>query len=114
MSISITQGDYVLYQDTSLGNATGRVWNFPGGTPTGATAANPVVRYLSPSNTGFGAKLTITKGAINSIKNETNIIIVTPENISVALTSNVPAGTTIPMGTSVTYTAVVSTASLSY
>jgi len=114
MSISITQGDYVLYQDTSSGNATGRAWNFPGGTPTGATAANPVVRYLSPSNTGFGAKLTITKGAINSIKNETNIIIVTPENISVALTSNVSAGTTIPMGTSVTYTAVGSTASLSY
>jgi hypothetical protein len=114
MSISITQGDYVLYQDTSVGNPTGRAWNFPGGTPTGATASNPIVRYLSPSGSGFPAKLTITKGSINTFKEETNIIIVTPENISVALTSSVPAGTTIPMGTTVTYTAVGSTASLSY
>jgi hypothetical protein len=114
MSITITQGDYVLYQDTSVGNPTSRAWNFPGGTPTGGTAANPVVRYLSPSNTGFSAKLTITRGVINSIKNETNIIIVTPENISVTLTNNVPTGTTIPMGANVNYTAAGSTASLSY
>jgi hypothetical protein len=114
MSISIAQGDYVLYQDTSLGSPTGRVWNFPGGTPTGATATNPIVRYLSPSTAGFGAKLTITKGPINTFKEDTNIIIVTPENISVTLTSNIPTVTTIPMGTAVTYTAVGSTASLSY
>ena len=114
MSISITQGDYVLYQDTSLGSPTGRTWNFLGGTPTGATASNPIVRYLSPSSTGFNAKLTITKGAVNAIKEETNIIVVTPENTSVTLTSSVPVGTAITMGTSVTYTAVGSTASLSY
>jgi len=114
MSISITQGDYVLYQDTSLGSPTGRTWNFPGGTPTGATASNPIVRYLSPSSTGFNAKLTITKGAVNTYKEETNIIVVIPENISVTLTSNVAVGTTITMGTSVTYTAVGSTGSLSY
>jgi hypothetical protein len=114
MSISIAQGDYVLYQDTSLGSPTSRAWNFPGGTPTGATASNPIVRYLSPSSGGFGAKLTITKESINTFKEETNIIIVTPENISVTLTSNISTVTTIPMGTTVTYTAVGSTASLSY
>ena len=114
MSISITQGDYVLYQDTSLGSPTGITWNFPGGTPTGATASNPIVRYLSPSSSGFNAKLTITKVAVNAIKEETNIIVVTPENTSVTLTSSVPVGTAITMGTSVTYTAVGSTGSLSY
>jgi len=118
MSLSITQGDYILYQDTSLGSPTGRSWNFPGGTPTGATSANPLVKYDSPSSTGFNTKLTITDGfvEINSVNVDANkdIIVVTPENISTTLTSNVPANTVIPMRTNVTYTAVGSTASLSY
>lgn len=118
MALSITQGDYILYQDTSLGSPTGRSWNFPGGTPTGATSANPIVKYDSPSTTGFNTRLTITDGfvEINSVNVDANkdIIIVAPENISTTLTSNVPANTVVPMGTSVTYTAVGSTASLSY
>jgi hypothetical protein len=118
MALSITQGDYILYQDTSLGSPTGRSWNFPGGTPTGATSANPLVKYDSPSSTGFNTKLTITDGfvEINSVNVDANkdIIVVTPENISTTLTSNVPTNTSVPMGTSVTYTAVGSTASLSY
>ena len=112
MSLSINQGDYILYQDASVGNPTSRTWNFPGGTPTGSVASNPIVRYLSPSSLGFNAKLTVTKGAISSSKEETNIISVSPENISVSLSSN--ATSTVNMGTTVTYTAAGSTGNLAY
>ena len=118
MALSIAQGDYILFEDTSIGSPTGRFWNFPGGTPTGSTAANPVVKYDSPSTIGFDPKLTITDGFVEissvNVDRNRNIVIVTPENISATLTSNVPANTVVPMGTSVTYTAVGSTASLSY
>jgi hypothetical protein len=113
MSIAITQGDYVLYQDTSIGNPTGRAWNFPGGTPTGATATNPIVRYLSPNSSGYNVKLTVTKSAISSFKEETKIIVVNPENISVTLRSNATSPS-VNMGTTVIYTAVGSTGNLSY
>lgn len=118
MALSITQGDYILFEDTSVGSPTGRFWNFPGGTPTGATSANPIVKYDSPSSIGFDPKLTITDGFVEissvNVDGNKNIVIVTPENISTTLTSNVPANTVIPMKTNVTYTAVGSTASLSY
>ena len=113
MSISINQGDYVLYQDISIGNPTSRAWNFPGGTPTGATASNPIVRYLSPNTAGYNAKLTVQKAAVTSSKEEINVISVTPENISVSLSTNVTTSP-VPMGTSVTYTAAGSTGNLSY
>lgn len=113
MSISINQGDYVLYQDISVGNPTTRSWNFPGGTPTGSTGLNPIIRYLSPSGSGFNAKLTVTKAVVSSTKEESNIIVVLPENISVALSTNV---TTSPvhMGTTVIYTVAGATGNLSY
>ena len=113
MSISINQGDYVLYQDISIGNPTSRAWNFPGGTPTGATASNPIVRYLSPNKAGYNAKLTVQKAAVTSSKEEVNAISVSPENISVSLSTNVTTSP-VPMGTSVTYTAAGSTGNLSY
>lgn len=113
MSISINQGDYVLYQDISIGNPTSRAWNFPGGTPTGATASNPIVRYLSPNTAGYNAKLTVQKLAVTSSKEEINAISVNPENISVSLSTNVTTSP-VPMGTSVTYTASGSTGNLSY
>ena len=113
MSIAITQGDYVLYQDTSVGNPTSRAWNFPGGTPTGASSLNPIVRYLSPNSSGYNVKLTVTKSSISSFKEEINIISVTPENTSVTLTSNVTAPS-VNMGTTVTYTTAGSTGNLSY
>jgi len=112
MSISISQGDYILYQDISEGSPTGRIWNFPGGTPTGATATNPIVRYVSPSNTGFSAKLTVSIGSISSSNEKSNIIVVVPENISMTMISN--QTTVVPMGTTVSYTAVGSTASAAY
>jgi hypothetical protein len=112
MSISISQGDYILYQDISEGSPTGRIWNFPGGTPTGATATNPIVRYASPSNTGFSAKLTVSIGSISSSNEKSNIIVVAPENISMTMTSNQTA--VVSMGKGVTYTAVGSTASAAY
>ena len=112
MSISISQGDYILYQDISEGSPTGRIWDFPGGTPTGATATNPIVRYSSPSNTGFSAKLTVSIGSISSSNEKSNLIVVAPENISMTMTSNQTA--VVPMGKGVTYTAVGSTASAAY
>ena len=113
MSIEITQGDYVLYQDTSIGNPTGRAWDFPGGTPTGASTLNPIVRYLSPNRAGYDVKLTVTKSAVSSFKQEKKIIVVKSENTSVTLTSNA-ASPSVNMGTQVTYTAAGSTGNLSY
>lgn len=113
MALTITQGDYILYQDTSIGNPTSRAWNFPGGTPTGATATNPIVRYLSPNVPGYNVKLTVTKSSISAFKEEVKIISVNPENISVSLTSNA-ASPSVNMGTSVTYTAAGYTGNLSY
>jgi hypothetical protein len=113
MSISINQGDYVLYQDISVGNPTTRSWNFPGGTPTGSTGLNPIIRYLSPSGSGFNAKLTVTKATVSSTKEESNIIVVLPENISVALSTNVTVSS-VHMGTTVIYTASGATGNLSY
>lgn len=113
MAISINQGDYVLYQDISIGNPTSRAWNFPGGTPTGATASNPIVRYLSPSGVGFNAKLTVTRSSVSVSKEESNIIVVIPENVSVSLSTNV-ISSPVRMGTTVTYTASGATGNLSY
>jgi hypothetical protein len=113
MSISINQGDYVLYQDISVGNPTSRNWNFPGGTPTGSVSLNPIIRYLSPSGSGFNAKLTVTKATVSSTKEESNIIVVLPESISVTLSTNVTVSS-VHMGTTVTYTALGATGNLSY
>lgn len=92
MSVTITQGDYIYYQDTSTGGPTSRQWSFPGGTPTGATATNPLIQYLSPSTPGFDATLTAIKALpggsnLTSTKTEANIIKVNSENLSVTLTA---------------------------
>ena len=116
MSLSINQGDYVLFQDASVGNPTRRVWSFSGGSPTFSTDTNPIVRYLSPSSLGFNVSLTVYEGATganSSTKEESNIIVVSPENISVTLSTNVTVSP-VPMGTSVSYTAAGSTGNLSY
>jgi hypothetical protein len=113
MSIEITQGDYVLYQDASIGNPTSRAWDFPGGTPTGASTLNPIVRYLSPNKSGYDVKLTVTKSAVSSFKQEKKIIVVKSESTFVTLTSNA-VGSSVNMGTQVTYTAAGPTGNLSY
>lgn len=116
MSLSINQGDYVLFQDASVGNPKRRVWGFSGGSPTSSTDTNPIVRYLSPSSLGFNVSLTVYEGVegVYSTKEESNIIVVSPENISVTLSTNVDTVSSVPMGTSVSYTAAGSTGNLSY
>lgn len=116
MSVTITQGDYIYYQDTSVGSPTSRQWYFPGGTPTGATATNPLIRYLSPSTPGFDSTLTAIKsipGGINltSIKTEPNIIKVDPENLTVSLSAT---PSTVRMSQQVYYGASGPTGNVDY
>ena len=111
MSVTISQGDYVYYQDTSTGAPTGWAWTFQGGSPTGSSSQNPVVRYLSPSYSGYGTTLIASKGILSSSKTSSNIILVNPESlyISVDATPN-----TVSMGSTITYTVVGPTASVAY
>ncbi len=116
MSLTITQGDYVYYQDTSSGGPNGWTWNFSGGSPTGSTAQNPLVRYLSPSTPGFDTVLTASKtipGGIilTSVKTEPNLIKVNAENLTVSLSAT---PSTIRMSQNVVYGASGPTGNLSY
>lgn len=114
MSEQIEQGDYIYFQDTTVGGPPVLwKWNFPGGSPTGGTAPNPVVRYLGPNASGFGVTLYVEdQYSVSSSKTENNIIVVLPENLnSVSITSSPSRAT---MSQPVTYTAAGPTGKLSY
>jgi hypothetical protein len=111
MSVSITQGDYIYYTDTSLGTISQWSWNFPGGTPTGSTGQNPTVRYLSSNVSGYGASLTIYDPPLSSTSTQNNIITVNPENLSVTLTAS---PSTTYMSGNILYTATGPTANVNY
>jgi len=116
MSITIIQGDYVYYQDTTSGGPNGWTWNFSGGSPTGSTAQNPLVRYLSPSTPGFDTSLSASKTipggiTLTSSKTEANIIKVDPENINVSLSAT---PSTVRMSQNIVYAASGPTGNIAY
>ncbi len=116
MSITITQGDYVYYQDTTTGGPNGWTWTLSGGTPAGSTAQNPLVRYLSPSTPGFSTTLSASKTipggiTLTSSKTEANIIKVDPENINVSLSAT---PSTVRMSQTIVYVANGPTGNIDY
>lgn len=88
MAITINQGDYVYFQDTSTGSPDAWSWIFAAGTPNTSTSQNPIVRYLSPTGSGnsVGVQLTASKDPIYSTSTQLGIIEVLAENIAVTLT----------------------------
>jgi len=127
MSLQIQQGDYIFYQDTSVGGPPVIWnWNFPGGTPTGSSNQNQIVRYLSPYVPGYNASLYVEDSfGVFSSKTVSNAISVTSENLSsVALLCAYPVPPTVDpslfqegvvaLGQELIFSATGPTANLSY
>jgi len=104
--LGIEQGDIIYYYDTSIGDVVQRDWSFQGGTPTGATSYGPAVTYNGVNTNGYSTTLTVTDAAtVVATATKNNIIVVTPENISAAVTAsndNVLMDETIFYGSSAT------------
>lgn len=67
--------DPVQFFDTSDGQATSWLWEFPGGTPATSTEKNPTVRYASPGE--YSVTLKITNQYGENTSTTTNYISVT-------------------------------------
>jgi hypothetical protein len=81
------QGDIIYFYDTSTGQVVSRSWDFPGGTPTGATSTSPLVVYNIPNTNGWDVKLLITDASgITGVSEGKNIIVVFPENFTLSFT----------------------------
>ena len=104
--LGIEQGDIIYYYDTSIGDVVQRDWSFQGGTPTGATSYGPAVTYNGVNTNGYSTSLTVTDAAtVVATVTKNNIIVVTPENISAAVTAsndNVLMDGTVYYGSSAT------------
>jgi hypothetical protein len=104
--LGIEQGDIIYYYDTSIGDVVQRDWSFQGGTPTGATSYGPAVTYNGVNSNGYSTTLTVTDAAtVVATATKNNIIVVTPENISAAVTAsnvNVLMDETVYYGSSAT------------
>jgi len=75
--VTICQGAAVNFRDVSWGGAvTSRVWNFPGGTPSTDTSANPTVIYNSPGV--YDVELTVTNAAGSDAVIRTSKVVVSP------------------------------------
>lgn len=73
----ICQGGSATFSDISWrGEATSRVWSFPGGSPATDTSANPVVTYSSPGT--YDVTLTVSNAAGSDTKTETGLVVVSP------------------------------------
>ncbi len=64
----------VQFSNTSSANATGFAWQFPGGTPSTSTDANPVVIYAQAGS--FDVNLTVTNAAGSNTSMQSNVVIV--------------------------------------
>lgn len=115
MSEQIEQGDYIFYQDATIGGPP-VIWDwfFPGGSPTGSSSQNPVVQYFSPNLLGYNASLYVEDAfALNSSTSKNNIIVVTPENLSaIGILASPSSG--IGLSQNVQYTGTGPTGKLSY
>jgi hypothetical protein len=114
MAQQIEQGDYIFYQDATVGGPPVLwSWLFPGGTPTGSSNQNPIVRYLAPNSLGYNVTLYVEDTySIYSSKTENNAIVVVPENLSSISLSASTANATL--SETVLYTVAGPTGKLSY
>lgn len=71
---SVCAGKSVSFTSTSTGSPTSYSWQFPGGTPSVSTSANPTVTY---NNAGtYNVTLTVSSGSGNNTKTQTAFIVV--------------------------------------
>jgi len=83
------QGDTIYFYDTSSGQVVSRSWEFPGGTPTGATSTSPLVVYNIPNTNGWDVKLLITDSTgITGVAEGKNIVVIFPESFTLNFTAN--------------------------
>lgn len=84
MAQQIEQGDYIFFQDATVGGPPILWdWYFPGGSPTGSAFQNPIIQYFSPNSSGYNVRLYVEDKFYNfSTKTENNAIFVYPENLS--------------------------------
>lgn len=85
LPVTIQQGDYIYYYDTSTGNIDTRNWYFPGGSPTGGTSAGPTVRYLISNTLGYNVGLSVGDVYVTAQITENNLIYVFPEISNLSL-----------------------------
>jgi len=67
---SITPGGTVSFMDFSSGAVTSYNWNFPGGTPSSSTEANPSVIYNTPGNYDVSLIVTNNSGSNTLVRND--------------------------------------------
>jgi PKD repeat protein len=90
------KGDSIQFTSTSTGNNLTYSWHFEGGSPPASAAKNPRVLYDSTGS--FGAKLTISDGALSDSLYKPGYIMVTQTQAPViilnvnTLASNIPTG----------------------
>lgn len=72
----------VRFADQSVGEVTGHLWSFPGGTPASSSEANPQVSYSEPgtydvilSVMGPGGERSVTKTGIVSIRSAPPLVV---------------------------------------
>jgi hypothetical protein len=114
MAQQIEQGDYIFFQDTTVGGPPVLWdWYFPGGSPTGSAFQNPIIQYFSPNSLGYGASLYVEDAfSISSSKTENNAIVVIPENLA-AISLNSSSGN-LTLSQNVLYTVTGPTGKLAY
>lgn len=114
MAQQIEQGDYIFFQDTTVGGPPVLWdWYFPGGSPTGSAFQNPIIQYFSPNSLGYGASLYVEDAfSISSSKTENNAIVVIPENLAAISLNSSPGNLTLSQN--VLYTVTGPTGKLAY
>ncbi|MEO1712610.1 MAG: PKD domain-containing protein, partial [Bacteroidota bacterium] len=81
----------VQFTNTSSSNASGFLWDFPGGDPSTSTAPNPSVVYDTPGT--YDVTLTVTNAVGESTQTETSLIVV--EDVPDASFSSAVTGSTV-------------------
>jgi PKD repeat protein len=77
----ICEGGFVSFVDASWGGeATSRLWTFPGGTPATDTAKIPTVVYNTPGS--YDVSLTMTNAAGTHTKTITGMVTVSPNTVA--------------------------------
>ncbi len=98
---TLPAGNTVTFTNQSTGNPTTYSWSFPGGTPSSSTLQTPPAITYNTAGT-YTVTLTISDGTNSDTQTSTNYITVTaPVQVNAAFTGN---PTTIPVGSSVTFT----------
>jgi PKD repeat protein len=76
----ICEGAFITFRDESWGGeATSRVWSFPGGTPSTDTSALPTVTYNTAGV--YDVSLTVTNATGTNTKTLTGQVVVSPNSI---------------------------------